>query len=132
MYTILVADDDEDLLQSLDFILRQKDYKIIQTKDGAETIVKTLESKPDLILLDVMMPCLDGFFVCQELKRRKDTKGIPIIMLTAKGEAKDIKTAFQVGASDYIVKPFIMEKVLGKIEKFLGAKTQAKHEIDFS
>lgn len=132
MYTILVADDDEDLLGALDFVLKQKGYNVEQAKDGAETIVKTRKLKPDLILLDIMMPDLDGFTTCRELKNKEETKRIPIIMLTARGEAEDIKTAFKAGANDYIVKPFMMEKVLGKIEKLLGPKAVREYKIDFS
>lgn len=128
MHTILVADDDEDLLQALDFTLSQNGYNVIQAKDGAETIVEALESKPDLILLDIMMPDLDGFTACRELKNRKDTKRIPIIMLTAKGEVEDIKTAFRAGANDYVVKPFLMEQVLEKIEEFLVRRAEEKRE----
>jgi two-component system phosphate regulon response regulator PhoB len=128
MHTILVADDDEDLLQALDFTLSQNGYNVIQAKDGAETIVEALESKPDLILLDIMMPNLDGFTACRELKNREDTKRIPIIMLTAKGEVEDIKTAFRAGANDYVVKPFIMEQVLEKIEELLVRRAEEKRE----
>lgn len=128
MHTILVADDDEDLLQALDFTLSQNGYNVIQAKDGAETIVEALESKPDLILLDIMMPDLDGFIACRELKNREDTKRIPIIMLTAKGEVEDIKTAFKAGANDYVVKPFMMEQVLEKIEEFLVRRAEEKRE----
>ncbi len=130
MHTILVADDDEDLLQALDFTLSQNGYNVIQAKDGAETIVRTLELKPDIILLDIMMPDLDGFTACRELKNREDTKRIPIIMLTAKGEVEDIKTAFRVGANDYVVKPFLMEQVLEKIEEFLVRRAEEKRESD--
>ena len=128
MHRILVADDDEDLLQALDFTLSQNGYNVIQAKDGAETIVEALESKPDLILLDIMMPNLDGFTACRELKNREDTKRIPIIMLTAKGEVEDIKTAFRAGANDYVVKPFIMEQVLEKIEELLVRRAEEKRE----
>jgi DNA-binding response OmpR family regulator len=128
MHTILVADDDEDLIQALNFTLSQNGYQVIQARDGAETIVKTLELKPDVILLDIMMPHLDGFSACRELKNREETKDVPIIMLTAKGEIEDIKTAFKAGANDYVVKPFMMEQVLEKIEEFLIRRAEEKRE----
>ena len=131
MHTILVADDDEDLLQALDFTLSQNGYKVITAKDGTEAIVKTVDFKPDLILLDIMMPYLDGFAVCRELKNREETKRIPIIMLTAKGEVEDIKVAFKVGANDYVVKPFIIEKVIEKIEEFLGSKVEERSKNSY-
>lgn len=126
MHTILVADDDEDLLQALDFALSQNGYKVIKAKNGTEAIVETVDFKPDLIFLDIMMPYLDGFAVCRELKDREETKRIPIIMLTAKGEIEDIKVAFKAGANDYIVKPFPMEKVFEKIEEFVGSRAEEK------
>jgi len=127
-----VADDDEDLLSALGFALKQKGYNVEQARDGAETIILSRKLKPDLILLDIMMPDLDGFTACRELKNKEDTKRIHIIMLTARGEAEDIKTAFKAGANDYIVKPFMMEKVLGKIEKLLGPKAVREYKIDLS
>ncbi len=126
MYTILVADDDEDILGALGYVLKQKGYNVEQAKDGAETIVKSRQLKPDLILLDIMMPDFDGFFTCRELKNKEETKRIPIIILTARGEAEDIKTAFKAGANDYLVKPFGMDQLLYRIDEFLGSKSQVK------
>ena len=120
MHTILLVDDDEDLLQSLAFTLSGEDYKVIQAENGAEAVTKTFELRPDLILLDIMMPNLDGLTACRGIRSMEETKGIPIIMLTAKGDVETIKAAFEAGANDYVVKPFIIEKVLGKIEEFLG------------
>jgi DNA-binding response OmpR family regulator len=131
MRTILVADDDEDLLRILDFSLSQSGYSVEKAKDGTETIVKVRELKPDLVLLDIMMPDVDGFSACRQLKNKEGTKHIPIIMLTAKGKAEDIKTAFKAGANDYIVKPFMMEKLLGKIEKLLKPRAERDTKSSF-
>jgi DNA-binding response OmpR family regulator len=120
MHTILLVDDDEDLLQSLAFTLSGEDYKVVQGKTGAEAVTKAFELRPDLILLDIMMPNLDGLTACRGIRSMEETKRIPIIMLTAKGDVETIKAAFKAGANDYVVKPFIREKVLGKIEEFLG------------
>ncbi len=120
MHTILLVDDDEDLLQSLAFTLSGEDYKVVQAKNGAEGVTRAFEVRPDIILLDIMMPNLDGLTACRGIRSIEETKGIPIIMLTAKGDVETIKAAFAAGANDYVVKPFIIEKVLGKIEEFLG------------
>jgi len=130
MYTILVADDDEDLFEALNFTLSQNDYKVIQAKDGAEAISKALELQPDLILLDIIMPNVDGLTACRKIKTTEETKDIPTIMLTAKDGVKDVAVAFQAGADDYIVKPFIMGQVLGKVKEFLGRKAKQEKESD--
>jgi DNA-binding response OmpR family regulator len=120
MYTILVVDDDEDLLKALDFYLSQSNYHIIQAKNGAEAVTKVYELQPDLVLLDIMMPNLDGLTACRGIKSMEETKEIPIIMLTAKGDVETIKAAFKAGANDYVVKPFAIEQILQKMEEFLG------------
>lgn len=130
MYTILVADDDEDLFEALNFTLNQNDYRTIQAKDGAEAVSKALELHPDLILLDIMMPNVDGLTACRKIKTTEETKDIPTIMLTAKDEMEDVAAAFKAGADDYVVKPFIMGQVLGKVKEFLGRKTKQEKESD--
>ena len=119
MYTILVVDDDEDLLKALDFYLSRSNYHIIQAKNGAEAVVKANELQPDLVLLDIMMPNLDGLTACRGIKDMEKTKDIPVIMLTAKGDVETIKSAFKAGATDYMVKPFAVEQVISRMEKFL-------------
>lgn len=128
MYTILVADDDEDLFEALNFTLSRSNYRIIQAKDGAEAVSKALELRPDLILLDIMMPNVDGLTACQEIKTTGETKNIPTIMLTAKDGINDVAEAFKAGADDYITKPFIMGQVLGKINEFLRTGEEEKKE----
>lgn len=130
MYTILVADDDEDLFQALNFALSQENYRIIQAKDGAEAVSKAKELHPDLILLDVMMPNVDGLTACRKIKTTEETKDIPTIMLTAKDAMEDVADAFKVGADDYVVKPFIIGRVVGKVNEFLRRKAKEKKESD--
>ena len=122
MYTILLVDDDEDLIQALQFSLHRENYNVIKSLNGAEAITKSLDVLPDIILLDIMMPNLDGLTSCRAIKTMKQTKNIPVIMLTAKGDTETIRAAFKAGANDYIVKPFGIDKVLNKIEEFLGSK----------
>ena len=128
MYTILVADDDEDLFEALNFTLSQSNYRIIQAKDGAEAVDKALKLHPDLILLDIMMPNVDGLTACQEIKSTEETKDIPTIMLTAKDGWNDVAEAFKAGANDYITKPFILGQVVGKINEFLRTGEGEKKE----
>jgi DNA-binding response OmpR family regulator len=126
MHTILLVDDDEDLVQALEFSLRQQNYGVVKAINGAEAVTKSFDLQPDLILLDIMMPNLDGLTACRAIKTMERTKDIPVVMLTAKGDIETIKAAFKVGADDYIVKPFGMDKVLKKIEEFLGTKVKEK------
>lgn len=124
MHTILVVDDDEDLVQALEFSLRQENYNVVQAQNGAEAVIKAFDLQPDLILLDIMMPNLDGLTACRGIKNMEETKETPVVMLTAKEDVETIKAAFKAGANDYIVKPFGMDKVLKKIEELLGPKVQ--------
>jgi DNA-binding response OmpR family regulator len=126
MHTILLVDDDEDLIQALEFSLCQQNYRVVKSINGAEAINRSFDLQPDLILLDIMMPNLDGLTACRAIKTMEQTQNIPVIMLTAKGDIETIKAAFQAGASDYIVKPFGMNKVLEKIERILGGKITEK------
>jgi DNA-binding response OmpR family regulator len=126
MHTILLVDDDEDLVQALEFSLCQQNYRVVKSINGAEAINRSFDLQPDLILLDIMMPNLDGLTACRAIKTMEQTQNIPVIMLTAKGDIETIKAAFQAGASDYIVKPFGMNKVLEKIERILGGKITEK------
>jgi DNA-binding response OmpR family regulator len=126
MHTILLVDDDEDLIQALEFSLCQQNYRVVKSINGAEAINRSYDLQPDLILLDIMMPNLDGLTACRAIKTMEQTQNIPVIMLTAKGDIETIKAAFQAGASDYIVKPFGMNKVLEKIERILGGKITEK------
>lgn len=128
MYTILVVDDDEDLLKALDFYLSQSNYHIIQAKNGEEAVTKAYELQPDLVLLDIMMPNLDGLTACRGIKSMEKPKDIPVIMLTAKGDVETIKAAFKAGANDYVVKPFAIEQILQKMEEFLGTTGVRKRE----
>jgi len=103
---ILVVDDEQDLLDFVKLRLEANNYTVITSIDGDEALVIFKKEKPDLVLLDILMPKLDGFKVCQALKNDPLTKNIPVIMLTAKDRPDDIKQAKQVGANGYIIKPF--------------------------
>ncbi|MEA1965153.1 MAG: response regulator, partial [Candidatus Aerophobetes bacterium] len=100
--------------------LEDKDYEIINASGGKETLKKARLEKPDLLLLDIVMPGMDGFEVCRQLRRELQPKQIPIIMLTAKGEEADKKKGREVGANDYITKPFSPSALLSKIEEILA------------
>ena len=119
---ILIVDDDEDVLLIVQTILDNAGYSAILARNGREGVEKAIEFKPDLILLDVMMPELSGWEVCTTLKSAPETRPIPIAMLTVKSEIRDLITGMQVGADDYITKPFTRKKLLSTVRRLLDEK----------
>src|SRR3989304_8248325 len=103
---ILVVADETDILNLLDYNLKKGGFRVISAKDGPEALDLAVNESPDLILLDIMLPNMDGTEVLRRLKAREGTRSIPVIMLTAKGEEVDKVVGFELGAEDYITKPF--------------------------
>jgi two-component system alkaline phosphatase synthesis response regulator PhoP len=119
---ILVVDDEVYILHILDFSLGAEGFDVITANNGELAVEKAIQEKPDLIVLDVMMPVLDGYETCRRLKRETETKHIPVILLTAKGREADKRLGFEVGAIDYIVKPFSPNRLIGRIEEIIGCR----------
>jgi len=119
---ILIVDDDEDVLLIVQTILDNAGYTAILARNGREGVERAIETRPDLILLDVMMPELSGWEVCTTLKSAPETRQIPIAMLTVKSEIRDLITGMQVGADDYITKPFTRKKLLSTVRRLLDEK----------
>jgi two-component system alkaline phosphatase synthesis response regulator PhoP len=117
---ILVVDDEIYIVHILDFSLGMEGYEVITALDGEQALEKARAEKPDLIVLDIMMPKLDGYETCKMLKAEADTKDIPVILLSAKGRNVDQKIGFEVGADDYITKPFSPRKLVERINAILG------------
>lgn len=117
--TIMIVDDDKLILNLVKVTLEKEGYSVISASNGSEALAMVKVQIPDLILLDIMMPKIDGFSVCEMLKGDKRFKDIPIVMLTAKSLAKDIEEAYERGADEYIIKPFDSELLLRKIRKLL-------------
>lgn len=116
---ILVVEDEADILQLLKYTAETADFEVSTAQDGYEALSLARKQLPALILLDLMIPGLDGFEVCKELKRSNETKHIPIIMLTAKGEEIDRIVGFELGADDYVVKPFSPRELILRIRAVL-------------
>jgi len=118
---ILVIDDEVDLVDLVKMRLEANNYYVMPLYTSTRSIEIVKREKPDLILLDVMMPDKDGYAVCRELKADKDTKDIPVVLFTAKDQQKNaVKKDYQTsGADDYIIKPFEASELLAKIEKFI-------------
>jgi two-component system alkaline phosphatase synthesis response regulator PhoP len=117
---VLVVDDELYILHILDFSLGAEGYEVITAENGEQAIEKARNEQPDLVVLDVMMPKIDGYEACRKLKQDPEMKDVPVILLTAKGRDIDRKLGLEVGADDYITKPFSPSKLIEKIGSFLG------------
>jgi len=117
--TILVVEDEIPLLTLLRYNLEKQGFRVEEAADGQEALVRVAEGKPDLVLLDWMLPALSGLEVCRQLRRRPATRDLPIIMVTARTEDQDAVRALDIGADDYIAKPFGMEGLLARIRALL-------------
>jgi DNA-binding response OmpR family regulator len=117
---ILVVDDEIYIVHILDFSLGMEGYEVITALDGEEALKKASETKPDLVVLDIMMPKMDGYETCKALKGDPATKDIPVILLSAKGRNVDMQTGYDVGADEYITKPFSPRKLVDRINTMLG------------
>ena len=116
---ILIVDDELDTLLPLKRALELEDFNVAEAQDGIEALEKVRAEIPDLVLLDLMLPKLNGFEVCQRLKQDNATNFIPIIMLTAKGETSDKVEGIEIGADDYVTKPFDLDELKARIKAVL-------------
>ena len=117
---ILVVDDEINITQILQFSIGAEGYEVITAQNGEEAIEKARREQPDLIILDIMMPRIDGYEACRILKANPLTKNIPVVLLTAKGRDIDKRLGQEVGAIDYIVKPFSPNKLIDRIHQLLS------------
>jgi len=117
---ILVIEDVEDHLEIVKLILEQHGYNILVATTGKEGLNVTKSCHPDLIILDVVLPEMNGYEVCKAIKSSPDTKDIPIIMLSVRSNPEDIESAYSAGANKYITKPFNLEDLINEVKKLLG------------
>lgn len=116
---ILIVDDEMSTLMPLKRSLESEDYVVVEAYDGREAITKANEEMPDLIILDLMLPVMDGNEVCRHLKTDAHTENIPIIMLTAKDSVNDKVEGLDMGADDYVTKPFVLKELKARIKSVL-------------
>jgi CheY-like chemotaxis protein len=119
---ILVADDDANLRRILCLFLKNAQYETVEASNGREALNMARGQRPDAMVLDIMMPLIDGFSVCRQLKEDPETKRIPVVICTAKNRKEDLIAAIRAGAEDYIIKPFTKDTVLGKVRKALASR----------
>ena len=129
---VLIVDDEEHIVELLKFNLTNAGYKVITANNGLDALRLTRENNPDLLLLDLMLPGMDGFDVCKEIKRSKENSNTSIIMLTAKGEELDKILGLELGADDYITKPFSIRELLARVKAVLrrsGSREETMGEV---
>jgi two-component system phosphate regulon response regulator PhoB len=119
MAKILVVEDERDLQQVLEYNLRQAGHHVLSAQEGAQGLELARAEHPDLVLLDLMLPDVPGTQVCKALKESIDTRGIPVVMLTARGEEIDRVVGFELGADDYVVKPFSVRELMLRVAAVL-------------
>jgi len=122
--TIFVVEDEEDIRELIHYHLKREGYRVEGTGDGQEALKMIARKIPDLIVLDLMLPGLDGLEICRTLKKEPRTAGIPIIMATAKGEESDIVAGLELGADDYVTKPFGVKILVARIRAVLRRKRE--------
>ena len=116
---ILIVDDERDIVQVLDFALRQAGFDTVTAPDAAQALLRVRETQPDLVILDLMLPDLPGTEVCRQLKSSARTATLPVIMLTARSDEVDRVVGFELGADDYITKPFSVREVVLRVKAIL-------------
>ncbi len=117
---ILVVEDEESLLKLESILLSSKGYNVTGVMDGKSALEEVMTNRPDLVILDIMLPEIDGFEVCRRIRENPATSDIPVVMLTAKKNSQDVARGTEVGANAYLTKPFKSAKVIEVIEELLG------------
>jgi DNA-binding response OmpR family regulator len=126
MARILVADDETDILELIGFTLEYAGHQVLRAPDGATALEQARQLPPDLIVLDVRMPGLNGYEVCQQLKQDETTRSIPVVFLSAKGQGAEVDHGLGLGAVDYLVKPFAPDQLVRRLEEILSQKEASK------
>ncbi len=124
--TVLVADDDEDILQLVSFRLERAGYTVVTAADGQQALAAARQHQPDLAVLDVMMPGLNGYEVTRQLRADLATAGIPVILLTARVQEADVSRGFEAGADDYLRKPFSPQELRSRVQAILARRSSVR------
>ena len=124
---ILIVDDEKDILELISFNLSKEGYSVVTASSGEEALASVAASPPDLVVLDLMLPGVDGLEVCRRLKQAEATRQIPVLVLTAKTEDSDIITGLELGADDYVTKPFSPKVLIARVRAVLRRDQQ--HDV---
>ncbi|WP_440995849.1 response regulator transcription factor [Arhodomonas sp. SL1] len=117
---VLVVDDEPNIVLSLEFLLEQAGFTVTTTDNGEDALAAAREQRPDVVLLDIMLPGTDGYEICQTLRDDPELAEVPVIMLTARGREIDREKGISLGADDYIVKPFSTSEVVERVRRIAG------------
>jgi DNA-binding response OmpR family regulator len=117
---ILIADDEQNIVISIEFLLRREGFDVVVAGDGEEALAKARAERPDLVLLDVMMPKMNGFDVCQALRADPELAGMRVMMLTAKGRETEVSKGLGLGADAYMTKPFSTKELVAQVRSLLA------------
>ena len=128
-YKILVVDDEPTIVRLMEFILARQGHDVLVAVNGEEALQKIKAHRPDLVLLDIMMPRIDGYEVAQKLRADPQTASLPIIMLSAKAQDEDIRRGVEVGVDEYVTKPFTPDHLVHVVARYLS-RLQAEHDRD--
>ena len=115
----MIVEDEKDIARMLDYNLKKEGFKTLSARDGEDALFSAQQGHPDLILLDLMLPKMGGLEVCKQLKKEKETASIPVIMLTAKSQESDKVVGLELGADDYVAKPFSIRELIARIKAVL-------------
>jgi two-component system, OmpR family, alkaline phosphatase synthesis response regulator PhoP len=117
---VLIADDEENIVLSLDFLMKHAGYEVRSAADGDEALQQLASFRPDLILLDIMLPLRDGFDVCRHIRKDPALRDVKIVMLTAKGRETEVAKGLALGADLYVTKPFATRELIARVRELLG------------
>jgi len=119
MVKILIAEDEPDIRALIQFTLQFAGHEVIAAKNGVEAFETALQAIPDLILMDIRMPQMTGYEACEKMKKEESLKHIPVVFLTAKGQEKEIQTGLNLGAAEYLLKPFAPDDLTRRVQEIL-------------
>jgi DNA-binding response OmpR family regulator len=117
---ILIADDEPNIVVSLEYLMKREGFEVTVANDGEAALQAVASLRPDLILLDIMLPKKDGFEVCQQIRANPEWRGVKVVMLTAKGRDTEVTKGLALGADAYVTKPFSTKDLVAQVRKLLG------------
>lgn len=121
-HKILIADDEPNIVISLEFLMQQSGYEVATARDGEDAMKKIISFQPDLVLLDIMLPQLNGFEVCQRIRENSEWNRIKIVMLSAKGREIEVSKGIALGADAYVTKPFSTKDLIAQVQRLLASQ----------